>query len=88
MLKGAQKKMIVVKTGDSALFEEAYFVMRRETVAGRMDLLAEANKIIDSCGEKKRDVIRRKYGMIAVAVFAFAAGGGCGVGIAMLALLL
>lgn len=88
MLKGAQKKMIVVKTGDSALFEEAYFVMRRETVAGRMDLLAEANKIIDGCGEKKRDVIRRKYGMIAIAVFSFAAGGGCGVGIAMLALLL
>ena len=55
MIKGAQKRMIVVKTGDSAVFEEVYFVMRRESSAHRLDMLAEANKIIESCeGQKKR----------------------------------
>jgi hypothetical protein len=50
MIKGAQKRMIVVKTGDSRVFEEAYFVLRRESRADRLDMLAEANKIIENCG--------------------------------------
>ena len=50
MLKGAQKRMIVVRTRDSRLFEEAYFVMRRDlpdTDAHGSDMLWEANRIID-----------------------------------------
>ena len=50
MLKGAQKRMIVIRTRDSRLFEEAYFVMRRDlpdTTAHRSDMLWEANRIID-----------------------------------------
>ena len=35
MLKGAQKQMIVVRTGDSEYFDEAYFVLRREVRVGR-----------------------------------------------------
>ena len=54
MIKGAQKRMIVVKTADSAVFEEVYFVMRRESRAERLDMLAEANKIIDNCGGKRK----------------------------------
>ena len=46
--------MIVVKTGDSAMFEEAYFVLRRESRAERLDLLAEANKIIENCGGMRK----------------------------------
>ena len=29
MLRGAQKQMIVIRTHDSRLFEEAYFVVRK-----------------------------------------------------------
>ena len=54
MIKGAQKKMIVVKTGDSAIFEEAYFVLRRESAADEADMVKEANKIIESHGGKKK----------------------------------
>ena len=54
MIKGAQKRMIVVKTGDSAVFEEAYFVLRRESRAERLDMLAEANKIIENCGGNRK----------------------------------
>lgn len=49
MIRGAQKKMIVVRTHDSRMFEEAYFVMRRDTdekIHGE-DMLWEANRIIE-----------------------------------------
>ena len=54
MIKGAQKRMIVVKTGESRVFEEAYFVLRRESRADRLDMLAEANRIIENCGGTRR----------------------------------
>jgi hypothetical protein len=50
MLKGAQKRMIVIRTRDSRLFEEAYFVMRRDlpdTDAHQSDMLWEANRLIE-----------------------------------------
>lgn len=59
MIKGAQKKMVVVRTHDSKIFAEAYFVMRRDTSDGMRgdndsdngngndnDIVAEANRII------------------------------------------
>ena len=63
MLKGAQKQMIVVRTGDSRYFDEAYFILRREVPpggTGRAELLREANRILEESGiervpsEKKR----------------------------------
>ena len=50
MLKGAQKRMIVIRTRDSRLFEEAYFVMRRDlpdSDTRRSDMLWEANRIVE-----------------------------------------
>lgn len=58
MLKGAQKKMIVVRTKDSRLFEEAYFVMRKDTPEisrDSGDILWEANRIIERNIGKKSD---------------------------------
>ncbi len=49
MLKGAQKQMIVIRTGDSRYFDEAYFVLRREVPVGREtqnDMIREANRIL------------------------------------------
>ncbi len=51
MLRGAKKNMIVVRTRDSRLFEEAYFVMRRDRrpeTADDRDILWEANRILES----------------------------------------
>ncbi len=51
MLKGSQKQMIVVRTRNSRMFEEAYFVMRRgagKTEAEELDMLWEANRILES----------------------------------------
>ena len=49
MIKGAQKKIVVVRTGDSGIFEEALFVLRRESNAGEGDMIAEAVRIIEKC---------------------------------------
>ena len=51
MLRGAEKRMIVVRTRDSRMFEEAYFVVRPEADRdGRdePDMLWEANRILES----------------------------------------
>ena len=58
MIRGAEKRMIVVRTRDSRLFEEAYFVVRPE--AERMgreesDMLLEANRILESSTAGRSD---------------------------------
>lgn len=55
MLRGARKNMIVVRTRDSRVFEEAYFVMRRErgtATADDPDILWEANRILESAAPR------------------------------------
>lgn len=50
MLKGCQRKMIVVQGKDKSMFETAYFVLRRESESRGIreaDMVAEANRIID-----------------------------------------
>ena len=50
MIKGCQRRMIVVQGKDKSVFETAYFVLRRESerVPSReADMLAEAIRIIN-----------------------------------------
>lgn len=47
-LKGTQKRMIAIKTNDSQLFEEAYFVLKANIDNSNADMVAEAEKIIRS----------------------------------------
>lgn len=63
MIRGAQKQMIVVRTGDSRYFDEAYFVLRREVdcrARNSDDLLREAEKILEERG--KSSVKKEKGG--------------------------
>jgi len=49
MIKGARKQMIVLRTGNSKYFDEAYFVLRKdleEHTSKRSDMLNEANRIL------------------------------------------
>ena len=60
MLKGAQKRMIVVKTADSRIFEEAYFVVKTNYDCEELDVVAEAERIVDAAmlrgkGKKRAD---------------------------------
>lgn len=81
MIKGAQKQMIVVRTGDSRYFDEAYFVLRREVKPRRStrdEMLKEANRILEESGI---DLPRRKK--MPRGVFLFLAGIICGVAVAV-----
>ena len=83
MIKGAQKRIIVMKTGDSEVFEEVHFVMRRGLRAERHDMLAEANKIIENCDGSRRGGRRSKKKMLG-AILGFFAGGILGVAVTIL----
>jgi hypothetical protein len=63
MLRGTQKHMIVVRTRNSPLFEEAYFVMRRTAAqpeADCPDMLWEANRIIENSLPCSQEAIQRR----------------------------
>ena len=48
LLRGCHKRMICVKSADSALFCEAFFVLREDChTAGERDMLTEANRILE-----------------------------------------
>ena len=78
MLKGAQKRMIVVKTTESKIFEEAYFVMRREYTGMEGDMVAEANRIIEGYEEKRDKKRRRGLKEWAIATALFLGGSALG----------
>lgn len=75
MLKGAQRRMVVVKTQDSRIFEEAYFVMRTDSAATGEDMVSEANRIIEACVEKRRGGASRINMTLMVPTATFV--GGC-----------
>lgn len=48
LLKGSSRRLVVVRSRDSKLFEEAHFIMREENADYPLpDLLAEANRIVE-----------------------------------------
>ena len=63
-MRGYQRRVIFLKNTGSALFEEAYFVMRSlEMAEGRSeaDMVAEADRIIEeNFGKRKRRIEKRK----------------------------
>lgn len=88
MIKGAQKQMIVVRTGDSRYFDEAYFVLRREVKAHRgtrNDMLNEANRILQQT-EPDTEAHQRKR--LPRGIMFFLSGILCGAIVAVLICLL
>lgn len=48
LLRGCHRRMICLKSVDSHLFDEAFFVLREErTGAGEREILEEANRIVE-----------------------------------------
>lgn len=59
LLRGTSKRMVSVKSNDSKLFEEAYFILREDLAEMPLpDLLEEANRIV----EKSRFPVPSKTG--------------------------
>ena len=87
MIKGTQKQMIVLRTGESRYFDEAYFVLRREIKAQRSEkdeMISEANRILRDCGLSPRPPRKR----ISRGVCFFLSGILCGGAVAALVCLL
>ena len=55
MLKGAQKRMIVIRTNESKAFEEAYFVIKTNCDCDELDMVAEAERIIQEVMPRKAE---------------------------------
>ena len=86
MIKGCQREMIVLQTKHSALFESAYFVLRRGQ--GRLpcgDMLAESNRIIGEGREYLQK--RRRRSVIAPLLCGFFVGCALGAAITLIILL-
>ncbi len=61
MIKGAQRHLIVVKTGTSRFYEEVHFVMKRDVRPhpySQSEMLAEAAKILEE--SESREKCRKK----------------------------
>ena len=88
MLKGAQKKMYVVKMGEDSLFEEAYFVLKKENVAVQgKDMVSEATRIIrQSAGQQQNRAVSKKLPWQAWVGFGIGllSGGGLSAAICLL----
>ena len=84
MIRGAQRQMIVVKTAENRIFEEAYFVIRPGAKTRGEDMVSEANKIIEACTDKKsgrQGAKGRKWLIAAVTFFSGTAFGALLVGL-------
>ena len=88
MLKGAQKRMYVVKLGQESPFEEAYFVLKREcdAVPGK-DMVSEAARIIGQSVGRDAGAAADKSRVVPM-IISFACGLLAGGGIATLICLL
>ena len=76
MIKGAQKRMIVIRTKNSRYFDEAYFVLRgevRSDADNGADMIREANRILEESRPATSPRRRRRRGWLL-----FLAGLFCG----------
>lgn len=87
MIRGAEKRMIVVRTRESRVFEEAYFVVRHNVpgnAANALDMLREANRIIERNtvipSAPPRRASQARLLAVARAAALFTAGILCGAG--------
>ena len=87
MIKGTQKQMIVLRTGESRYFDEAYFVLRREIKNDHQnysDILREANRILEESRFFPNDPGKSNKKRRMLAAIAFLAGALCGIGLGVL----
>lgn len=88
MLKGAQKRMYVVKMGQDSPFEEAYFVLKRESdVVDGKDMVSEAARIIRQSSEQesaKASEKRRVWQSVAIFACGLVTGGGIAAAICLM----
>lgn len=64
MLKGYQRKLIMIRTNDSDMFESAFFILRSAVCekGNRAEMVSEANRILqESNGIKKKKSFKARH---------------------------
>ena len=64
MLKGYQRKLIMIRTNDSDIFESAFFILRSATCekGKQAEMVSEANRILqESDGVKKKKSFKARH---------------------------
>lgn len=87
MIKGARKEMIVVRTGNSRYFDEAYFVLREDVQKDKKkskNILEEANRILAEIAPEPSHTQKKKQREWLF----FAIGGVCGTALSVFLVLL
>ena len=86
MIKGCQRQLIVLRTGGSRFFDEAYFVLRERAEADGArytDILKEANRILEESEPERVDAGRRRRPRVC-----FLVGALCGAALTLMLCLL
>ena len=77
MLKGCQKQLVMLKTGENSVFESAWFVLREEHInVAYDDMIAEANRIVTGGLSPKYKQKRRLRGAAFWMLLGALLGGG------------
>ncbi len=87
MIKGARKEMIVIRTGNSRYFDEAYFVLSEDAHRKKgksTDILGEANRILAEMTPELSPASKKKNR----AWLFFVAGNLCGAVLSVIVTLL
>lgn len=70
MIKGTQKRAVVIKGSPESLFESAYFILKRERDGcGERQIIYEANRLISERTFKTRAKISKKVWLLLLCIF-------------------
>ncbi len=83
-MRGCQRKIILLKGTDSQIFDEAYFLLRRDVEdRGQEEIVREAQRIVD-----RNTTRRRRRRLCKRDILAFVIGAVCGIVCGILPILL
>jgi hypothetical protein len=65
MLRGYQRRLVMIRTKESRIFESAFFILRSGTAQiAQCEMVDEARRIIEECGMPRKKAVRLTFGHI------------------------
>lgn len=62
MLKGYQRRLVMIRTCESKIFESAFFILRSASMGvSKVEMVDEAKRIIEECNLPKRRAKRLTF---------------------------
>ena len=84
MIKGCQKRAVVIKGSPQSAFESAYFIMKREHDGeNESEIIYQANRLISEHTINSKRKISRRATLLLVAIFALGVVTGVALGLVL-----